>query len=37
MGTTVLDTDPDSKAAAEIRTITEETLQLIKDAETIHA
>jgi len=36
MGTTVLDTDPDSKAAAEIQAITEETLQFTKDAETSH-
>lgn len=37
VGTTVLDMEPKSKAADEIWKITEETLQLTKDAEKTHA
>jgi chromosome partitioning protein len=37
VGTTVLDMDPNSKASAEVRQITQETLQLINTTETTHA
>jgi chromosome partitioning protein len=33
LGTTVLDTSPSSKAAAEVEEITEETLQLLTDSD----
>jgi len=36
VGTTVLDVDPNSKASAEVRQITQETLQLINTTETTH-
>lgn len=36
VGSTVLDMKPEGKAAAEIRTITEETLQLANDATNAH-
>lgn len=37
VGSTVLDANPNSKAAAEVRTLTKETLELAKNAENAHA
>jgi hypothetical protein len=37
VGSTVLDMEPEGKAAGEIRRITEETLQLAQKAQNAHA